>query len=632
MAKKSSKHQSKLANTATTDPEITEEPAPTEITAPATSLPVSIPSPSSYKPITDSVSIERLVGLAKDSAPDSALGIVWKHAYEEGYQNGRLALLQNLEKKLDEKYKQGEKEGIKKGKEKYYGKGIVEGESEEYKRWTKAGHNDRCFKSTVIRDDASTQTDAPATATSSVSTQTTFPTTSQARSFVENGVGARLALTAAVSIQTDAIIVTAPFSTSTATQTDSINTISPATTDFFVQTDPISTRESHYVIKHPTSPTLLPATSTSSTTTTGTKTDTTTSQPLKTKCTTCEATSQSPEYSKIEKSRENSLYSEITANLSGFSLQTPSLVVPNPQALSTITPALETRSRTADFAQIFKNTTTSNISPKTTIFSQPTPSITSLNSPALSNITPALRTGQNPTDFTLKVEIFEKSLISTQTTPQTPSRSIIGCADDVTQVRTSPLTPNDVLLQPLALSTTASSLPTPHPLAHQKSALSRAVFELQLSTESTVLTSIVTPFKTCSAPAEFTENCKKVEISPNFTQKPPFLPASESFDWADDAEALYITSTIPQHPPRDLSCLRTTSMHPFSSLRRKRGRPKNRTRQNAQRNYSYTHPFSTTQHLLSHPHTPFHASLNWDQDPRLADLSTSGKTSPDNLQ
>ena len=211
---------------------------------------------------------------------DSALGIIWKHAYEEGYQNGRLALLQNLEKKLDEKYKQGEKEGIKKGKEKYYGKGIVEGESEEYKRWTKAGHNDRCFKSTMIRDDASTQTDAPATATSSVSTQTTFPTTSQARSFVENGVDARLALTAAVSIQTDAIIVTAPFSTSTATQTDSINTISPATTDFFVQTDPISTRESHYVIKHPTSPTLLPATSTSSTTTTGTKTDTTTSQPL----------------------------------------------------------------------------------------------------------------------------------------------------------------------------------------------------------------------------------------------------------------------------------------------------------------------------------------------------------------
>ena len=62
---------------------------------------------------------------------------------------------------MDEKYKQGEKEGIKKGKEKYYGKGIVEGESEEYKRWTKAGHNDRCFKSTVIRDDASTQTDAP---------------------------------------------------------------------------------------------------------------------------------------------------------------------------------------------------------------------------------------------------------------------------------------------------------------------------------------------------------------------------------------------------------------------------------------------------------------------------------------
>ena len=36
MAKKSSKHQSKSANTVTTDPAIIEEPAPTEITAPAT--------------------------------------------------------------------------------------------------------------------------------------------------------------------------------------------------------------------------------------------------------------------------------------------------------------------------------------------------------------------------------------------------------------------------------------------------------------------------------------------------------------------------------------------------------------------------------------------------------------------
>ena len=155
MAKKSLKHQSKPANTAnsknlsmesTTDEPSAEESAPNIITATlADSPPVSISSPSSYKPITDAVSIKRLVTLAKDSPPDSALGIIWKYAYEEAYQNGRKEVLQNLGKKLEEKYKEGEKEGIKKGKEKYYGKGIVVGECEEHKRWVAAGHSQRCY-------------------------------------------------------------------------------------------------------------------------------------------------------------------------------------------------------------------------------------------------------------------------------------------------------------------------------------------------------------------------------------------------------------------------------------------------------------------------------------------------------
>ena len=111
---------------------------PTTVSSPQAE-PISSPAP--YKPITDNVSIERLVGLAKNSQPNSALGIVWRHAYEEGYQNGRKEVLQNLGRKLEEK----DKEGVKKGQELYYGKGIVRGEYDEHERWKVAGHGQCCF-------------------------------------------------------------------------------------------------------------------------------------------------------------------------------------------------------------------------------------------------------------------------------------------------------------------------------------------------------------------------------------------------------------------------------------------------------------------------------------------------------
>jgi hypothetical protein len=186
MAKKSSKHQSKPTNaanfsniatvSATVTP-LTGDIAPVStMVPPSVSQPASVSSPAPYKPITDSISIERLIGLAKDSPPDSALGIVWKHVYEEAYQNGRKEVLQNLGRKLEENFIEGEIEGIKKGKEKYYGKGIVVGECEEHKRWTAAGHSDHCFSPTDVLEDVGTQTDPPATTTTSISTQTN-PTT-----------------------------------------------------------------------------------------------------------------------------------------------------------------------------------------------------------------------------------------------------------------------------------------------------------------------------------------------------------------------------------------------------------------------------------------------------------------------
>jgi hypothetical protein len=164
MAKKSSKKQLELEQSTTASPGNT--------ATVSTTVPPSVTSPAPYKPITDDVSIERLVGLAKDSQPDSALGIVWRHAYEEGYQNGRKEVLQNLGRKLEEKFKEGEKEGVKKGRELYYGKGIVRGEYDEHERWKTAGHGQRCFVATTHLEDSETQTDPPAVTITSVFTQT----------------------------------------------------------------------------------------------------------------------------------------------------------------------------------------------------------------------------------------------------------------------------------------------------------------------------------------------------------------------------------------------------------------------------------------------------------------------------
>jgi hypothetical protein len=98
MGKKIQKQQPKWPNAA--DISDTTETTSTLTTTgvPPVNTTITSPAPSPYKPITDTISIERLIGLAKDSPPDSALGIVWRRAYKEGYENGQKLLLQNLQK------------------------------------------------------------------------------------------------------------------------------------------------------------------------------------------------------------------------------------------------------------------------------------------------------------------------------------------------------------------------------------------------------------------------------------------------------------------------------------------------------------------------------------------------------
>jgi hypothetical protein len=137
---------------------------------------------------------------------------------------------------------------------------------------------------------------------------------------------------------------------------------------------------------------------------------------------------------------------------------------------------------------------------------------------------------------------------------------------------------------------------------------------------------VVAPCRTVSDPetpsttSDFAQNHTKANVS---SEKYPETAKSVTgpINWADDAMSLPTLPTTPQHPPRDLSCLRSTTPHPFSSLRRRRGHP--RTRWNSQRRNSHFYSYSLRFHHSPHPRTTFPISWDWDRDPRLADLSSA---------
>jgi hypothetical protein len=212
---------------------------------------------------------------------------------------------------------------------------------------------------------------------------------------------------------------------------------------------------------------------------------------------------------------------------------------------------------------------------------------------------------------------------SAQTDPPTTTAASIS-------VQTSPQTPNDTISTPSTLPTSSASPQHPPTIGHKKSEPLSATFESQPLTESLASTNIATASKTRSVSTNFTENYKKVENSPIFTPKPPFSSNSECFNWADDVESSLITSITSTKPPRDLSALRTSSASPFSSLRRRcrnHRKPRQFTRFWAQSNCQQI-PSYARHHYSSKPQTPHQnlrqllsTPLDWNQDPRLADLS-----------
>jgi hypothetical protein len=372
---------------------------------------------------------------------------------------------------------------------------------------------------------------------------------------------------------------------------------------------------------------------TTSFTTTGTQTETGTSQHLEIGCPTCVATSRSL--------------------------------------------ALSENRKNAKFGS------TGEIAPNVPIFSSPTLSVTSTNSTAPSTTTTALEKRSTTANFTEKHEKIEHSPISSQTTSKIFVPSIVGPTDKVTDVYASLPTSNDVVSQPQkapTLSRTASSSEVTAVTEHKKGMFLRVFFEAQASTESPVPTTIVTDFETCSEMAGFTRNhqiiekspifsqktskplvsgdlklednvhsptepttivpafetrsttsnfAKNHEKSPIFTQKPPEPPNSTCFSWAEDAVELPLLSMAPTKQLRDISGLRSPSKNPFSSLQRRR-KISNKKRPrfiNSMPQYCCFQVFpcshSHFQRYHHHSEPPASTSLNWDQDPRLADLSNA---------
>jgi hypothetical protein len=160
-----------------------------------------------------------------------------------------------------------------------------------------------------------------------------------------------------------------------------------------------------------------------------------------------------------------------------------------------------------------------------------------------------------------------------------------------------------------------------------------AVYDSKPRTESPAPTTIVPALETRSDTAVFVEKHQKTEKTVYFTPKPPDSPISTRFNWSDDAYEPPTLSTTPTKRPRDISCLRSSSENPFLSLRRRHRQPRNSHRftnwwslPNCQHTLPNPHchiPASRTPHQSSQLHLP--VSLDWDQDPRLLDLSNALK-------
>jgi hypothetical protein len=279
---------------------------------------------------------------------------------------------------------------------------------------------------------------------------------------------------------------------------------------------------------------------------------------------------------------------------------------------------------------------TSETSANIPVFSSPTLSVTFSNTSLPYTTTTAFEKRPKTAGFTQNIENIEISDIFTEETLQTLSPHIFEHLNDESRVHTSSSTNNNRVSPLPIISRNASSLQPPPVTKYQKSEILDPGFESQSFKGSPAPTCIATSFKSRSASREFKEIRQNVKNLPILVKNHPEItrsPILDRFSWADDAAELPISSLTPEKCPRDLSSLRSSTINPFSSLRRRQQQswkfrrvinsfPQPNSYHTYQKPYFHSSPSRIPCHP-SQPHIP--TFLNWDQDPRLLDLSKALK-------
>ena len=584
MAKKSLKNQPKQA--ITTNLTANTVPSARNISTPAvtiTSQPASIvqtdtlASPATrvafreFIELADLNSIKVFITAASSSSEGENLKLLWGRAFKEGLVAGH-----KLYGKTEERLKVVQAEA--------YEEGFQEGQRNAHEDWALDGHGLHCgYNSTVPYDDYGTLPDSiqVATVTSPIITAS-----------VSTQIDPPLSITTSAFTQTDLPDVS---NASNHTQTSSPTTISSTTTNNVTQTDPIrppdSPKATTTSVSMQTEPQMTSTASPSSP-------SSTTSRPT--------LAAQPP--------------SMMTTSLTAVTT-TASSQFPTPRKRRHSLPNHSRSSHLSSQAPNMSSTRRHSIATSST----PTATPVSKNTPKTSN---------------QAMFSYQKVIVSSETT-YTMSNEVQGCPK--TQ-ETEPVEPRNDKRSGMSKHAVSSS----EHAGSLRNAVRRSrrhtiptgEHQLDSTFKKPVATSTTSPISgnssisssttrsSLSAPFVATTGLKTPPTTTcnaqNYPESPK-SPISKCFNWADDISAFPTIPMFPQHPPRNLSCLRSPSAHPFSSLRRRSGRSKNQWNPRRHRNHLHFHSHSSPRHHSSYPYTPSTtmASLNWDRDPRLADLSNA---------
>ena len=532
--------------------------------------------------------IKKLINTAGTTFDSERTELLWNRAFAEGYQAGRQAMLKNLDIKLEKEYDEGYQRGIEESKLKYFGMGLEDGRTTEHAEWVEKGHGNCCFSPirVAVRDDASTQTDTQCTITTSIATQTSSPA----------------AFLSATMVQTDPVGIPDPPSP-TATYGANSTQTTPQTTSTSPSSSPASSMSPPSSLAQP--PSLSSTALTTATNTTSPATNHL-ATPQKRRHTLVDHPTTSHSTPKTSDTH--------LAQPTSRSLTSSSTITTNHSPASNQLPTPRNRRHTLP-----DNYTTSHMSPQASF----TPPIRRHSTITLSTLT-ATPVSKNTPKTSNLVTFSRQKVPATSETKYMMSNEVQGLHKtreteevehhDDQQAGTSKYVVcsserRDTLHNPAGRSRSLSvsshySKPPNLPQNHQKQASSAPVEFHTPATSSTFKNSSIPSPVTVSrptAPPNTTTGPKMPSMTTGFTQNHPETPKSPiltCLDWADDAYTVPDVPMFPQHPPRDLSGLRSTSPHPFSSLRRRRDRPKNQW--NIQHRYASGHNHSYRFHQY-HP-------------------------------